>query len=448
MRVVELVEFAGPGCEARLGAAQHDDRRRLGEFVERHQQAAVPVRVAFDRRARGAQRRLGRIEVTGFAEQVAEPHEHAHGEPVARRRSVVRVGLRPHDQRLRVVGGEEEAAGIGVDEAGEHQFSQFDGPVQRGRLPARLEQLEQSPRERGVVVQVGGEPRLAFRVDREQSTVAPAAFAQEPHRAECGVGILVAAERTARTREAADRETVPGRQDLLVAARPDPRIAHPEQRAAALVEPRLDHRFTEREVGAEVADGAAHVQVPLALEIGLLVQPETPREHFVLLGLEVPLHLVGRPDVELAFVALRVRIERRVEATVGRAQVAQHPVGRFLGGPAEQRLACRDCRLRIDAEQLPVVVQHLLEVRDHPVGVDRVAVETAAELVVEAALGHARQRQRGHVQRLQVRFVAGGRRAPGPQQQLDVCRMRELGRIAETAEACVEFTLQRRARHG
>ena len=126
--------------------------------------------------------------------------------------------------------------------------------------------------------------------------------------------------------------------------------------------------------------------------------------------------------------------------------VAQHPVGRFLGNAAKQRVAGCDSGLRGHREQLPVVVQHLLEVRDHPVRVHRVAAEAATELVVEAALGHARQRERGHVQRLQVRMVAVRRRPPGAQQELEVHRVRELGRVAETAEPAVEVTLQRRSR--
>ena len=45
-------------------------------------------------------------------------------------------------------------------------------------------------------------------------------------------------------------------------------------------------------------------------------------------------------------------------------------------------------RPRVDAQQLALVVEHLLEVRDRPARVDAVAVEAAAELVVETAARH------------------------------------------------------------
>ena len=45
-------------------------------------------------------------------------------------------------------------------------------------------------------------------------------------------------------------------------------------------------------------------------------------------------------------------------------------------------------RLGVDAQQLALVVEHLLEVGDAPVAVDAVAVEAAAELVVEPAPRH------------------------------------------------------------
>ena len=153
--------------------------------------------------------------------------------------------------------------------------------------------------------------------------------------------------------------------------------------------------------------------------------------------------MVWCPDIELALVALGVRIQCRVIAARRMRHVAQHPVGRFPGDAAEKLVASGHCSLRAHRKQLPVVVQHLLEVRDHPIRVHRVTAEAAAELVVEAALGHARQRERGHVQRLQVRMVAVRRLPPGAQQELEVHRMRELRRIAKPAKPAVEVALQR-----
>ncbi len=83
----------------------------------------------------------------------------------------------------------------------------------------------------------------------------------------------------------------------------------------------------------------------------------------------------------------------------------QQPVRGLSCHAQEERIRGRERRLRRDREQLAVVVQHLLEVRDHPVGVDRIPAEAAAELIVDAALGHAREGERRHVERLEVGLI-------------------------------------------
>src|SRR5205807_8406678 len=71
-----------------------------------------------------------------------------------------------------------------------------------------------------------------------------------------------------------------------------------------------------------------------------------------------------------------------------------------------------------------------LEVRDHPLRVDAVAAEAAAELVVDAALAHALERG--------VRDVG----LALAQAQLEIARMRKFRRAAEAAEAGIEAPAQ------
>ena len=52
--------------------------------------------------------------------------------------------------------------------------------------------------------------------------------------------------------------------------------------------------------------------------------------------------------------------------------------------------------MEVDRHQQGVVVEHLLEMRHEPAVIDRVAVETAAELIVEAAARHLLQGEFGH----------------------------------------------------
>src|SRR4029077_18684101 len=56
----------------------------------------------------------------------------------------------------------------------------------------------------------------------------------------------------------------------------------------------------------------------------------------------------------------------------------------------------------VHREQRGVVVEHLLEMRNRPFGVDAVAAEPAAELTVDPSVGHARKRDRDDFQRALV----------------------------------------------
>ena len=98
-------------------------------------------------------------------------------------------------------------------------------------------------------------------------------------------------------------------------------------------------------------------------------------------------------------------------------------------------------------QQLTVVVEHLLEVRNHPELIDGVARKPAAELIVNAAFAHSGERQSRHVERMKIRLFLSGARTPGSQQEFDRRWMRKLGCTAETAETRVEFARQHLASH-
>ncbi len=183
---------------------------------------------------------------------------------------------------------------------------------------------------------------------------------------------------------------------------------------------------------------AIGMQVPAPLEIGVRIQAVDGREDLVLLGREESPHLVAIPDVELPLVTLAVRVQAGVVAATRVLHFPHHPVGGGLGGLPEQRFTGDLPSVAAKREQRPVVVEHLLEVRDHPALVHRVAAETAPELVVDAAFNHALQGLDRHAQGLVLR--GAGRRRGGvvTKQQLQVGGVRELGRAAETAVAGVE----------
>ena len=95
--------------------------------------------------------------------------------------------------------------------------------------------------------------------------------------------------------------------------------------------------------------------------------------------------LSRRPRVEEPLLPLRVSVEGRGETALGGPQLAQQELGSLLPGPQ------RRCRPPVGthAQEQRVVVEHLLEVRDHPAAVHAVAREPARQLVVDAAANHS-----------------------------------------------------------
>ncbi|MNC88052.1 hypothetical protein D3C83_38330 [compost metagenome] len=77
------------------------------------------------------------------------------------------------------------------------------------------------------------------------------------------------------------------------------------------IEPPLAFLRREAEAVRNESERLHHAQVPGAvLEVGRAVEPVVRLGHRVFLGAEEPLHLIRRPDVELALFVIGVRIER------------------------------------------------------------------------------------------------------------------------------------------
>ncbi len=230
-------------------------------------------------------------------------------------------------------------------------------------------------------------------------------------------------QRRAGLRQGGEHEAVPLGEDLVVEARTHPLLAGLEQRR-----PRLLHGRRPQQV---TADRAVQDRVPL----------EVP-----LLGDAVPVHhrlgpilaedlddLLGRPDVEAALLAFGVGVLGRVEPAGRMAEVAQHVADRLLDHLPVALVARELEGVQVDLDEERLVVEHLLEVRYQPALVDRVPREAAAQVVVDAARRHGVERGRDDLQR-----AVAGPGAAGPQQELQVHGLGELGRRAESAPAGVE----------
>ena len=134
------------------------------------------------------------------------------------------------------------------------------------------------------------------------------------------------------------------------------------------------------------------------------------------------------PDKELPFLALAVCILRGVEATFGGGHFPEHPVESLTDDLAVPWFSGCLVRLEVTGDQQRVVVEHFFEVRHQPDGVGRVAMESAAELIVESSAGHAVEREAGEFEAV---VVSESRVAF--QEQSDVHRVRKLGSRSEAS---------------
>ena len=182
--------------------------------------------------------------------------------------------------------------------------------------------------------------------------------------------------------------------------------------------------------GAHVVAMAAHVGEDrgLVLEVAGAGDLVGAAEHRRVLGPQHLLDVDRGPDVELAFLALGVGVLGRVQPARGALHLALEPGHGLLDHLPVARLAGHGEGVAVDRQQLAVVVQHLLEVRHAPLAIDGVAREAAAQVIVDAAGGHALALQ-------QERLARRGaeRQAPGPPQEIVARRRRELGSGAEAA---------------
>ncbi len=123
----------------------------------------------------------------------------------------------------------------------------------------------------------------------------------------------------------------------------------------------------------------------------------------------------------------------RKEAAVAVRHLANDVVQRIFGDVQEAILGKRLRPLHVRKNQLRLVVQHLLEVRHAPGRIDRVPVESAADMVAHAAQRHRQQRRAHHPRSIRV---------AGPcvlaQEKEQLARSRKLRRASKAAVPLVE----------
>ena len=291
-----------------------------------------------------------------------------------------------------------------------------------------------------MVVEVRVERRAIAVTRGQEPAVAPGGPAQRVGGVAREVDPARHGERVRGAREARDRQRVPRREDLVVEAGMHARLARLEQARACARETRVRVELVDPQALRDGVERLAHARIPrVALEI------RRPVEAVIGLGDDPFLvgdrraRLLARPHVEPAFVALAVGVEARVERPVVRAHLAHQPADDVARDVRVAALAGDARSVGVQREQRSVVVEHLLEVRDGPLRVDGVTAEAAAQLIVDAAVGHVVERDAHDREGLRIAVAREGAQA-----EVELERMRELGRGAKAAVHAIERALQAR----
>ena len=129
----------------------------------------------------------------------------------------------------------------------------------------------------------------------------------------------------------------------------------------------------------------------LALPVAFVGDVEKGAEPAALFGAQDRLHLGRRPDEELALLALRIGVGRRIEPALGADHLPQDVLQDLARDPGVEGVPRDLVALQVGLREQGVVVEHLFEVGDQPALIRGVAGKAAADLVIHPALGHAIQ---------------------------------------------------------
>ena len=204
-----------------------------------------------------------------------------------------------------------------------------------------------------------------------------------------------------------DRETVPGGDDFIVEVRARAfRVAVCEEFRAGGGDDAVDFLHGETMHPRELLGGVCDtedvlvdefiVRVVFGVDVSVAVDVPVFCAYAGVGGGEDGVELTACPDVEgaLALVGVGAAVKGvgtfgGVEAAGGVGEGGGAEVGcGGDGGGKEERGARDEPGVKVDGEELGVVVEHLFEVGKGPVRRDGVPVETVPDLVVDAASGH------------------------------------------------------------
>ena len=327
--------------------------------------------------------------------------------------------------------------------------TELDRQLLPARKPAlvggRFVEREAAVGQRRVILEEGGHGGAPAGVNAQQAALGVAQLAENPLGGALRGGDKARLfEQRPRPRQRVDRQPVPGRDHLGVGGRRDALGALREQRRAAAFERVAQRLRLDVQPAGDGLRVVGDVENRLPLKVSTDIHTPVAAGDLRVVRRQQREQLLAGPDEILALDPLGVRVGRGVKRPVGRLQTVQQVFAGFGGDAAKELVPRRAPAVEVERNQQRVVVEHLLEMRHEPDLVHGVAVKAPGQLVVNAALRHPAQRQREMLAR--ARRVGRLRIERLTQDQLQVGRLRKLGRAAETAMLLIAVLQQLRGR--
>src|SRR5262249_30466049 len=128
----------------------------------------------------------------------------------------------------------------------------------------------------------------------------------------------------------------------------------------------------------------------LSLEVAFFTYIVDAAEDFARFLPKNPSDFCLGPDKEFPLFSFAVGILCGIESALAVKHLA-HQVGHgFIDHLLEKRLSGDAINLRVDTNELSVVVEHLLEMGHEPLLVHRIAMKSTAQMIVNSPLRHLR----------------------------------------------------------
>src|SRR5439155_26846215 len=190
------------------------------------------------------------------------------------------------------------------------------------------------------------------------------------------------------------RQSIPCRQHLVITARMNAFLARRKERCFDARQSCLRIGERNRQSLRDARERLDDAQMPcVLLEVRWPVETEVERCDLPFARPQQRANFIGRPYIKLSLFAFAVGVEARPERAIRRAHLAYEPADDGARNVAERRLARCASQIGVERDERPVVVEHLLEMWNRPFGVNAVAAETTAEMIIDAAFGHPRERR-------------------------------------------------------